>query len=143
MYQLYYYPNNASLAPHFLLHYMELDYELLLVDKESNSQNSAEYLKLNPAGRIPTLIDDGQAIFESPAICIHLCEQYPVYRLIPKLGTKERPLFFQWLTYLNNTLQAELMFRYYPHCHTIDERTIPHVVAAQDKLIAKALPIIN
>jgi glutathione S-transferase len=143
LYQLYYYPNNASLAPHFLLHYMELDYELLLVDKESNSQNSAEYLKLNPAGRIPTLIDDGQAIFESPAICIHLCEQYPVYRLIPKLGTKERPLFFQWLTYLNNTLQAELMVRYYPHRHTNDERTIPNVVAAQDKLIAKALSIIN
>ena len=143
MYQLYYYPNNASLAPHFLLYHMGLDYELLLVDKKSNSQKSSAYLKLNPAGRIPTLIDDGQVIFESPAICIHLCEQHPEYNLIPTLGTRERPLFFQWLTYLNNTLQAELMVRYYPHRHTNDENCIPNIIAAQNERIAEALAIIN
>ncbi|MGI3027300.1 glutathione S-transferase N-terminal domain-containing protein, partial [Vibrio cholerae] len=81
MYQLYYYPNNASLAPHFLLHYMQLPYELVLVDKRTQSQKSPEYLKLNPAGRIPTLVDKGLAIFESPAICIHLCEQHPEHGL--------------------------------------------------------------
>ena len=122
---------------------MGLDYELLLVDKKSNSQKSSAYLKLNPAGRIPTLIDDGQVIFESPAICIHLCEQHPEYNLIPTLGTRERPLFFQWLTYLNNTLQAELMVRYYPHRHTNDENCIPNIIAAQNERIAEALAIIN
>ncbi|MGR5140130.1 glutathione S-transferase family protein [Photobacterium sp. DNB23_23_1] len=143
MYQLYYYPNNASLAPHFLLYHMKLDYELLLVDKQSNSQKSPDYLKLNPAGRIPTLVNNGIALFESPAICIHLCEQHPEYGLIPALGNKARPLFFQWLTYLNNTLQAELMVRYYPHRHTNDEKTIPNVIAAQDDRIADALAVID
>ncbi len=51
-----------------------VEYELQFVDRESNSQKSAEYLKLNPAGRIPTLIDGSLTLFESPAICIHLCE---------------------------------------------------------------------
>jgi len=143
LYQLYYYPNNASLAPHFLLYHMGLEYELLLVDRKSGSQKSAGYLKLNPAGRIPTLVDSGNAIFESSAICIHLCEQHPEHGLLPKVGTKERPLFFQWLAYLNNTLQAELMVRYYPHRHTTDESTIPNVVAAQDDRIAEALSVIN
>ncbi|OAN11588.1 glutathione S-transferase [Photobacterium jeanii] len=143
MYKLYYYPNNASLAPHLLLKHMGLDYELLLVDKKSNSQKSPEYLKLNPAGRIPTLVDGETVIFESPAICIHLCEQHPEHSLIPPIGDKLRPLFFQWLTYLNNTLQAELMVRYYPHRHTNDESTIPNVIAAQDERIADALAIIN
>lgn len=143
MYQLYYYPNNASLAPHFLLHHMQLEYELLLVDKASNAQKSADYLKLNPAGRIPTLVDKGIAIFESPAICIHLCEQHPEHQLIPQIGSQERSLFFQWLTYLNNTLQAELMVRYYPHRHTNDDSTIPNIIAAQDERIAEALSVIN
>ncbi|MGF1836828.1 glutathione S-transferase family protein [Photobacterium sanguinicancri] len=143
MYKLYYYPNNASLAPHFLLHQMELGYELLLVDKASNAQKSSEYLKLNPAGRIPTLVDGNIAIFESSAICVHLCEQHPEHGLIPQLGSKERPLFFQWLAYLNNTLQAELMVRYYPHRHTNDESTIPNIIAAQDDRIADALAVIN
>lgn len=143
MYKLYYYPNNASLAPHFLLHEMKLDYELLLVDRKSNSQKSAEYLKLNPAGRIPTLIDGEQAIFESPAICIHLCEQHSEKGLIPALGNPKRPLFFQWLTYLNNTLQAELMVRYYPHRHTTDEGAIPGIIDAQDERIADALSVLD
>ncbi len=143
MFKLYYYPNNASLAPHFLLHHVGAEYELLLVDKKANSQKSDEYLKLNPAGRIPTLVHKGQAIYESPAICIHICELHPEYKLIPALGDSTRPLFFQWLAFLNNTLQAELMVRYYPHRHTNDELTIPNVVAAQDERIAEALSIIN
>ncbi|WP_432455052.1 glutathione S-transferase family protein [Agarivorans sp. QJM3NY_29] len=143
MYQLYYYPNNASLAPHFLLFHMQLKYQLLLVDRKSNFQKSPEYLKLNPVGRIPTLIDEGRAIFESTAICIHLCEQHPEHQLIPDLGSRLRPLFFQWLAYLNNTLQAELMVRYYPHRHTDDACAIPNIVAAQDERIAEALAVIN
>lgn len=143
MYQLYYSPNNASLAPHFLLHHMRLDYKLILVDRKANFHKSAQYLKLNPAGRIPTLISHGQAIFESPAICVHLCEENPEYGLIPSLGTQERPQFFQWLSYLNNTLQAELMVRYYPHRHTTDSEAIASVVAAQDQRIADALAVID
>lgn len=143
MFKLYYYPNNASLAPHFLLHHLNADYELLLVDKKSNSQKSESYLKLNPAGRIPTLVVDEQPIFESSAICIHICELYPQSELMPALGDPKRPLFYQWLAFLNNTLQAELMVRYYPQRHTNNELTIPNIVAAQDERVAEALSIIN
>ncbi|KLV03306.1 glutathione S-transferase [Photobacterium aquae] len=143
MYQLYYYPNNASLAPHFFLHHMRLDYDLVLVDKKSNWHKSPEYLKLNPAGRIPTLVDNGQPIFESAAICIHLCEQHPEYQLIPPLGSPKRPLFYQWLAFLNNTLQPQLMVRYYPHRNIKDEQSIPALIAAQDERIAESLSIID
>ena len=143
MYQLYYYPNNASLAAHFLLHHMALDYELLLVDRDAEFHKSAEYLKLNPAGRIPTLIDSGNAIFESAAICIHLCEHHPEHRLIPALGRIERAQFFQWLVYLNNTLQAELMVLYYPQRHTNDAGTINNVIAAQQERVSDALSVLN
>ncbi len=143
MYTLYYYPNNASLAPHFLLHHLNAEYQLVLVDKKSNVQKSANYLKLNPAGRIPTLVVDNQPIFESPAICIHIAEMHPEAKLIPAIGDPKRPLFFQWLAFLNNTLQAELMVRYYPHRHTNDDSTIPNVIAAQDDRIEDALAIID
>ncbi|SHO54990.1 glutathione S-transferase family protein [Vibrio quintilis] len=143
MYQLYYAPQTASMAAHFLLRHMNLNYELILLDKKNNEHKSPEYLKINPAGRIPALVADGQAIFESPAICIHLCESHPESGLIPAVGEANRPLFFQWLAYLNNTLQTELMVRYYPQRHTTDEQGIPAVVAAQDERIAEALAVIN
>lgn len=143
MYTLFYYPNNASLAPHFLLHHVQAKYELMLVDRKTNAQKSPEYLKLNPAGRIPTLLSDGQAIFESSAICIHISEAHPEYNLIPVLGDPKRPLFFQWLAFLNNTLQAELMVYYYPQRHTNDATTTPNVIAAQQERISEALSILN
>ena len=77
LYQLYYYPSNASMAPHLILEELKADFELIKVDRKKNAQKSSEYLALNPAGRIPTLIDNGFAIFESPAICIHLAEAHP------------------------------------------------------------------
>ncbi|WP_419465208.1 glutathione S-transferase family protein [Aeromonas caviae] len=66
-----------------MLHHLDADYELLLVDKKSNSQKSLDYLKINPAGRIPTLVIDEQPIFESSAICMHMCELHPESNLMP------------------------------------------------------------
>ncbi|CAG8999109.1 MAG: Glutathione S-transferase GST-6.0 [Candidatus Celerinatantimonas neptuna] len=143
VYQLYYYPRSASLLPHMLLHHMSLEYQLVLVDKRKHAQKSCDYLKLNPAGRIPTLVDDGLVIFETPAICIHLCEQHSEYDLIPVMGSSKRPLFFQWLSYLNNTLQVELMIRFYPHRHTTDNTNIGSIIAAQNIRIRDILLLID
>ena len=131
------------MAPHFLLEELQVEYELIKVDRNSNAQKSAEYLKLNPAGRIPTLVDDGRAIFESPAICVHLAESKPSKGLIPDLGDKTRPLFFQWLMYLTNTVQAELMVYFYPEKHTSNEQDADAIVAAQEQRITEAFALLN
>ncbi|MEX0299393.1 MAG: glutathione S-transferase family protein [Kordiimonas sp.] len=143
MYQLYYYPNNASLAPHLVLAEMGLEYELKLVDRKSNAQKSAEYLALNPAGRIPTLVDSGRAIFESAAICLHLCDENPGRTIMPVVGDPNRPLFHQWLFYLSNTLQAELMVYYYPEKHTETKDTAVSVKAIQENRITDMLELLD
>ncbi|CAH1529811.1 Glutathione S-transferase [Vibrio rotiferianus] len=143
MLELYYYPNNASLAPHFLLHHVKADYELVLVDRKLNAQKSEAYLRLNHSGKIPTLVDGEQVIRESAAICIHIAETFPEYDLIPKIGEATRPLFFQWLTFLTNTLQAQLMVRFYPHRNTTDETMIASIVEAQDIQVAETLLVID
>ena len=68
MMALYYYPGNASLLPHMALREAGAPFELRLVDRTKNAQNSAEYLALNPNGRIPTLIDGDLVLFETAAI---------------------------------------------------------------------------
>lgn len=143
MFQLHYFPDNASLAPHLLLVETHADYELKLVDRGSNAQKSADYLKLNPAGRIPTLVHGELVLFESPAICVYICEQDSASRFIPPLGHADRPLFFQWLAYLNNTLQAEYMLWRYPEKHTSDLAAVEAIKAAQASRLEGILSLLD
>ncbi|SLN69394.1 glutathione S-transferase family protein [Oceanibacterium hippocampi] len=114
MYTLHYYPGNASLTPHILLEEIGAPYELALVDRQKNAQKSAEYLKLNPSGRIPVLIDGDLVLFETAAISLHLADRHPEAKLAPELGSAERAHFYKWLMYLTNTIQTEVLTFYYP-----------------------------
>lgn len=114
MYQLHYFPSNANAAPHMVLEEIGQKYELVLVDRAKNAQKSEEYLKINPNGRIPALVDDNLVLFESAAIVLYLVDQHPQAGLAPKVGTPERAKFYQWLTFLTNSLQEELMVWQYP-----------------------------
>ncbi|SNT26569.1 glutathione S-transferase family protein [Tropicimonas sediminicola] len=53
-------------------------YDLTFIDFSKQEQKAPEYLKLNPNGKIPTIVDrsEGRAIFESGAILWHLAEKY-------------------------------------------------------------------
>ena len=114
MYQLHYFPANASAAPHMLLEEIGVPYDLVLVDRARNVQKSKEYLKINPNGRIPTLVDGKLIVSEAAAIILHLVDQHANAGLAPQVGTRERATFYQWLTFLTNSLQEELMIWQYP-----------------------------
>jgi glutathione S-transferase len=114
MYTLYYYPANANAAPHMLLQEIGADYKLALVDRKLDGQKSKEYLKINPNGRIPALQDGDLVLFESAAIVLHLVDHHPQSGLAPQPGTAERATFYQWLIFLTNSLQEELMIYQYP-----------------------------
>jgi glutathione S-transferase len=83
MLTLYYFPGNASLTPHILLNEIGTSFELALVDRSSDAQRSAAYLRLNPNGRIPTLVDDDLVIYETAAIVLHLVDRFPEANLAP------------------------------------------------------------
>jgi len=131
------------MAPHFILEELNVSYELISVDRKSNAQKSPEYLALNPAGRIPTLIDGELTIFESPAICVHLAEANPAAKLIPSIGNNNRAMFFQWLMYLTNTVQAELMVYFYPQKHTTESSNSESIKTAQEERITEMFQLLD
>ena len=114
MYQLHYFPANANAAPHMVLEEIGVDYDLVLVDRARNAQKSGEYLKINPNGRIPVLVDGNLVVSEAAAIVLHLVDRHANAGLAPQVGTPERATFYQWLTFLTNSLQEELMVWQYP-----------------------------
>ncbi len=114
MIELHYYPSTASMAPHMLLHELGVPHRLVLVDRTQNAQKMTSYLKLNPNGLIPVLKDADLVLYESAAICLHLCDTHPAARFAPVPGTAERAHFYKWLMWLTNTLQATLITYFYP-----------------------------
>lgn len=127
MLALYYYPGNANLLPHMILREAGASFELRFVDQPNRAQKSPEYLKLNPNGRIPVLVDGDLVLFETAAIALHLCDKFPEAGLAPTLGTPERAAFYKWMMHLTNTPQAEYRAWFYPHEHTVDEGAVEGV----------------
>ncbi len=114
MRQLHYFPGNASMAPHMLLEEIGAPFELLLVDRDNAGHKSPEYLRLNPNGLIPVFVDGPLVLYESAAICLHLCDSAPTAGLFPAVGTAARAHGYKWLIWLTNTLQTSLLSYFYP-----------------------------
>ncbi|WP_420211693.1 glutathione S-transferase family protein [Burkholderia aenigmatica] len=112
--KLFYYPSNASVAPHFVLEEIGKPFELEFVDRTHDQHKSPDYLALNPNGLIPVLIDGDLVLYEAAAICLHLADTHPEQRLAPELGTPERAQCYKWLMWLTNTLQTTLLAYFYP-----------------------------
>lgn len=113
MMQLHYFPGNASMTPHMLLEELGVPYERVLVDRTNNAHRSPAYLRLNPNGKIPVLVDGDLVLYETGAIVLHLVDTHPQAGLAPVLGTAERAQFYKWLLWLANTLQAEMPLYFY------------------------------
>jgi glutathione S-transferase len=115
MYKLYFAPGSAAMAPHAMLEDIGAPFELIKVDIKTGEQHSADYLKLNPHARVPTLIYDGdRLLYESTAICLLLADRHPGIPFVPKVDSKDRGPFLQWMAYLTNTLQESCMHWWHP-----------------------------
>lgn len=114
MYTLYYSPGAASMAVHWLLLELGQPPELRLLDFQSRQQKSPEYLALNPAGVVPTLVIDGEPMFEAAAILMHLADIHPDAAFAPALDDPRRRAHYQWMFHLANMVQPLLRLWWYP-----------------------------
>ena len=85
--------------PLIFLHEAEIEYELIPIDFGKKEQKAPEYMKLNPNGRIPTIVDRGNddfPVFESGAILWYLAEKYDRFL---SHNPNERSETLQWLMF--------------------------------------------
>jgi glutathione S-transferase len=115
MMTLYHSPATAAMVVHWLLIELELPHRLHALDFDKREQKSPDYLRLNPAGVVPTLvIDDGPPICEAAAIALHLGDLHPDRGLCPAIATPARAQYYRWMFFLANTLQPAYRAWFYP-----------------------------
>ena len=74
---------------------MGLPFELVLVDRAVKAQKSQEFIDLNPNGQVPVLKVGEVVLYETAAICLHLCDTYGDDGIAPKVGTTARADFYK------------------------------------------------
>ncbi|MDP3858446.1 MAG: glutathione S-transferase family protein [Stagnimonas sp.] len=84
MLTLYYAPGTCALASHLALEYAGADYQAVRVDFSSRQQQSPEYLRLNPKGRVPALVTERGILTETPALLFYIAQSYPQAHLAPR-----------------------------------------------------------
>ena len=83
MLKLFYTPHTSALATHIVLEEVGATYEIALIDFEKNEQRSPEYLKINPRGRVPSLVTNSGVLTETPALLVYLAQLFPQSRHAP------------------------------------------------------------
>ena len=79
----YYAPRTCAVASHIALEEAGADYELRRLDFTKTEQRSAEYLRVNPKGRVPALVTERGILTETPAILAYIAQSYPEKQLAP------------------------------------------------------------
>jgi glutathione S-transferase len=143
MLTLYHSPQSRSIRPRWLLEEIGAPYEVKLIRLEAGDQKSPEYLKLNPNGTVPTLVDGDLVLWESAAICQYLADKFPEHGLAPAVGTPERGTYYQWIHYAMSTLEPPAITIFLHTVRLPETDRVPQLVDAARTQLAAAVTVVN
>jgi glutathione S-transferase len=103
--KLYFNPQSRAVIAKWMLDECGATYEIVPIDFNKREHKAPEFLKINPAGKLPALVDGDVKVFEGAAICMYLADKYPEAELAPKIGAPERGRYLSLMVY--STAQLE------------------------------------
>jgi glutathione S-transferase len=105
--RLYEFGPTRSIRPRWVLQELGVPFEAVSVNLVKGDHRTPTFLKVNPAGKIPVLVDGDLLLTESVAISLYLAEKYPHKRLLPQ-GTTEKAQVYRWLLFAATELEQPL-----------------------------------
>jgi glutathione S-transferase len=101
---LYFAPGASSMAPHIALHEIGAAFEAVPVSFHNNETRSADFLAVNPEGKVPTLLIDGRALTEVAGILYYLARRFPEARLMPQGDPEAEAQVVSWMSFVASTV---------------------------------------
>lgn len=107
MIKLYGTPPTRALRAIWLLNELGLKYQMLPVDILKGETREPDFLALNPAGKVPVLVDGDLVITESSAIQLYLADKYSQAGFIPET-VEDRAKMYRWIFFLATEIEQPL-----------------------------------
>jgi glutathione S-transferase len=107
MMKLYGTPPTRALRVIWLLNELGLEYEMLPVDVLQGENQKQDFLTLNPAAKIPVLVDGSLVVTESAAIQLYLADKNPQAGFIPET-VEDRAQMYRWIFFLVTEIEQPL-----------------------------------
>lgn len=139
-------PRSRSTRALWALEEAGLEYVFEPLDAMKGALRSADYLALNPGGKVPTLVDDsGEAPFvltESGAIVTYIGQQVPERGLVPPAGTRAHGHYLQWVCFVISELEQPL-WTMSKHTFALPEKLrVPDIKPTATKEFARAVGVL-
>ena len=99
MLKLYGCPNTRSMRVAWALEEAGADYDYEAVILVKGEGRRPSFLRVNPSGKLPVLVDGDLVLSESSAICTYVGDLFPASRLTPAFGTADRGRYNQWMAF--------------------------------------------
>jgi glutathione S-transferase len=107
--KLYFNPQSRAVIAKWMLDECGADYQIVPIDLAIQENKRAEYLRINPAGKLPALVDGEAKIFENAAICLYLADKFPEANLAPPIGAPERGRYLSLVVYSTSQLEPAMV----------------------------------
>ena len=143
MLTLYHSPQSRSIRPRWLLEELGVPHEVKLVSLQAGDNKKPEYLKLNPNGTVPTLIDGDLVLFESAAICQYLADKFPEKKLAPAVGTPERGKYYQWIHYAMSGLEPPAVTVFLHTMQLPEAERVPQLVQTARTQLGATIKVVD
>jgi glutathione S-transferase len=105
--KLYEFAPTRSIRARWILQELEVDFEAVTVNLAAQEHRNPEFLELNPAGKVPVLLDGELVLTESVAIVLYLAEKYPDHGFIPA-ELDLRAELYRWVLFAVTELEQPL-----------------------------------
>ena len=142
MYEVYGMPMTRATRVTWALEEIGAEYRYHLIDLMKGEGQSPDFLRLNPFGKVPVLVDGELTLTESAAICTYLGDRHPEAELVPPVGSAERGKYDQWCYFILSELEQPLWTIHKHRFVYPEEKKVPQMLDVAPWEFQRALTVL-
>lgn len=106
--KLYFNPQSRAVIAKWMLDEVGAKYDIVTIDIQNKENRQPAFLRINPAGKLPALVDGDVKVFENVALGLYLGDKFPQAKLAPTIDAPERGRYLSLMVFSTSQLEPTM-----------------------------------